>query len=206
MDAHIRVHMDWIELEAMIEYCKRYASRCILVKELEASRDHYQAYVRFKDEFKNLESLRNLLRIRLKGKGNKVYSISAQREDHISHFAYLLKECVKDKREPLLMFGVSPLDIKEAELKCVEYQKRQKMNSFERLAEDFKGNINDPFELATYLLREFKAKGKMVPDVYLMRKYVDTIRYIKQPEQFEKDYIRRYAAVLPELQGGASGW
>ena len=89
IDAHIRVHKDWIELEHMIEYVKRYASRCILVEELEASRGHYQAYVRFNPDYANLESLRNLLRLRLKGKGNKVYSISLQREDQDLHlFTY----------------------------------------------------------------------------------------------------------------------
>lgn len=192
MDAHVRVHKDWIELDQMLDFCKRYASRCILVHELEASREHYQAYVRFLPDYKNLESLRNLLRIRLKGKGNKVYSISAQREDCLSHYAYLLKECVKDNKQPLLMFGVSPIDIKEAELKVKEYQSRQKMTSFERLAVDFTGNINDEEAVALFILREFKSKGKMVPDVRMMQKYVDTLRYINEPERFEQDYMYRF--------------
>lgn len=192
MDAHIRVHKDWIELDQLVEYCKRYATRCILVEELEASRDHYQAYVRFNDEYKNLESLRNLLRIRLKGKGNRVYSISAQREDHLSHYAYLLKECVKDGKQPLLMFGVSPIDIKEAELKCKEYQSRQKMSSFERMAADFKGDIHQDEQVALYVLREFKARQKMVPDVRMMRKYVDTLQYIRDPDRFENAYMARF--------------
>ena len=192
IDAHIRVHKDWIELEHMIEYVKRYASRCILVEELEASRGHYQAYVRFNPDYANLESLRNLLRLRLKGKGNKVYSISLQREDHMSHYAYLLKECVKNNTQPILMFGISPMDIKEAELKCKDYQARQKMQPIERLAEDYTGQI-DGKEIARYLLKVYKDKGKVVPDIRLMRRYVDTIMYIKDPERFENEYLWRFS-------------
>jgi hypothetical protein len=94
MEAHIRVHQEFIKPESLKEFLQTYCTRWYIALEVEASRAHYQGYISVKPEYRSLESLRRLLKKRLEegSVGNKAYSISAARESMTRHIAYLMKE------------------------------------------------------------------------------------------------------------------
>ena len=184
MDAHLRVHTQFITQSNVIEFLDRYCTSYYLVREVDATRPHYQAMCRFKVEYQNLESLRNQLKKRLSEKGNKVYSISAQRESQMRHLAYLMKE----GGEPVAKLGISVTLMTGAKELQADYEKKKKMTTVERLAYEYQGSTSVS-DICKYVMEETKRSGKMLPDPRLMKRYIQNIQVLKWPEMFQRQYI-----------------
>lgn len=185
MEAHIRVHTEYITQEALKEYLGHYCDMYYVALETDASRPHYQGYVKFKPNYASLESLRNQLKKRLKEKGNKVYSISLARESRARHIAYLKKEGY----DPLLQYGVPTTDLRTANELVETFKSRQKMSPLEKLADGYSGGT-DVKDIGMYIIREFRTQGKMIPDVRMMKRYIENIRILKWPEVYRDNYLQ----------------
>jgi len=186
MEAHIRVHTEFITMSNLVSYTDKYCTKVYLVREEDATRPHYQGYVRFDAKYQNLESLRNLLKKFMPNhKGNKAYSISLARESMQRHIAYLMKE----GNDPILSKNISILDLKAAKDLVADFKKRQGMTSMERLADSYSGDLS-PNSICKYVMEEWKRQGKMVPDVRLMKRYIQTIQFFKDPDQFRAKYLQ----------------
>jgi hypothetical protein len=191
MEAHLRVHTEYISLANLISYTDKYCTKVYLVKEEDATRPHYQGYVRFDQKYQNLESLRNLLKKHLTQKGNRVYSISLARESMQRHIAYLMKE----GQEPLVQKNISILDLKAAKDLVTDFKKRQSMTTMEKLADSYSGD--DSVErIAKYIMEEWKRQGRMLPDPRLMKRYIQTIQFIKWPEVHQARYLQEVAQLF----------
>lgn len=185
MEAHIRVHTEYITQEVLHEYLKHYCDMYYIALETDAERPHFQGYVKFKSNYASLESLRNQLKKRLSQKGNKVYSISMARESRSRHIAYLKKE----GNDPVLQYGVPVGDIRTANELVETFKVRSKMSPLEKLADGYSGGV-DVKQIGTYIIREFKIQGKMIPDVRMMKRYIENIRIIKWPEVYRDNYLQ----------------
>jgi len=191
MEAHLRVHTEYISLSNLQAYTDKYCSKVYMVREEDAARPHYQGYVRFDVKYQNLESLRNLLKKYLTQKGNKVYSISLARESMARHIAYLMKE----GGEPVFNRNISILDLNAAKDLVSDFKKRQAMTSMERLADSYSGD--DKVEsIAKYIMSEWRRQGKMLPDPRLMKRYIQTIQFIKWPEVHQARYLQEVAQLF----------
>lgn len=185
MDAHLRVHTDFISLSNLQSYIDRYCDKAYIAREEDATRPHYQGYVQFKFEYKNLESLRNLLKKNLSQKGNKVYSISLARESRYRHLAYMMKEGTP----PVIQKNISILELKSAQELVDDFRRRQKMTPMEKLADSYSGD--DSVEnICKYIMEEWKHQGKMLPDPRLMKRYIQSIQFIKWPEVHQAKYLQ----------------
>lgn len=185
MEAHIRVHTEYISQEVLTEYLQHYCDMYYIALETDASRPHYQGYVKFKPNYASLESLRNQLKKRLKEKGNKVYSISAARESRARHIAYLKKEGY----EPLIQHGIPIADQRAATELVETFKARQKMSPIEKLADGYSGS-EDVKDIGLYIIREMKTQGRLVPDVRMMKRYIENIRILKWPDRFRDTYLQ----------------
>lgn len=193
MEAHLRVHTGFITLSNLVAYTDKYCTKVYMALEEDATRPHYQGYVRFDVKYKNLESLRNLLKKFLTEKGNKVYSISLARESMARHIAYLMKE----GQEPVINRNISILDLNQARDLVTDFKKRQAMTSIEKLADSYSGSP-DIKSICNYILSEWKRQGKMVPDIRLMKRYIQSIQFIKWPEEFQAKYLQEVSELFSQ--------
>lgn len=184
MEAHLRVHTQYITGESLKDFLEHYCDQWYIALETDANRSHYQGYVKFKVNYVSAESLRNQLKKRLSDKGNKVYSISLARESKARHIAYLMKEGY----EPFTKCGISVSDMQSARELVSQFKARQNLSPLEKLAYDYSGSP-DIGDIVRYILNEFKHQGKMVPDVRMMKRYVENLRIMKWPEIYKDKYV-----------------
>lgn len=188
-DVHVRVHTEFITQENLIEFLTTYCSRWYMARETDASRPHYQAFATFKPRYLNVESMRNQLKKRLndreRDKGNKVYSISVARECMAQHIAYLMKE----GQDPVSQEGISDDTLQTAQQLVKDFKRKQGMSTVQRLAYEYKGPINDVRAIGKYVIEESQKNGKLLPDMRLMKRYVESIQFYKDPKTYEAKYL-----------------
>jgi hypothetical protein len=82
-----------------------------------------------------------------------------------------------------------PIDLKYSQELVQEFRKKQKMSPLQRLAYEYSGT-DDIDEIVKYVLDESKKSGKMIPDVRMMKRYVENIRILKWPDKFQVEYLQ----------------
>ena len=144
--------------------------------EEDAERPHFQAYVRFKPEYANMNSLRNTLKKILSATGNAVYSLRPLKKPREHLVCYLLKENKPVARciEIELMKQAELLQEEILSKKVVKDKHRPIM---EQLLDEFppRGRAYSQAEMVSGIVRWFHKNGRMQPDMFMLGKYVRTM-------------------------------
>jgi hypothetical protein len=102
---------------------------------------------------------------------------------------------MKEGQEPLVQKNISILDLKAAKDLVTDFKKRQSMTTMEKLADSYSGD--DSVErIAKYIMEEWKRQGRMLPDPRLMKRYIQTIQFIKWPEVHQARYLQEVAQLF----------
>ena len=193
LEAQVRVHTEFVTQEELHKFFQAKTDRYYLVLEQDAKRPHFQAYAKFKPNYENINSLRNQLKRILSGKGNGAYSITPIKKSAEHLIAYLMKE-------PNLIAHNLPQDLlSKAGAMYEEYQKVSKdphRPIIEVLYDQFPPRLDayTQEEIIDILIRYFHKVGKLQPDLYMLRKYVNTIcakqdidRYVRTTQEEFKE-------------------
>lgn len=177
MEAHLRVHTQFISQEDLLCWIRKKCDSYYVALEEDANRPHFQAYVCFKPESQNMNSLRNSLKKLLTGEGNAVYSLRALKKPREHLVCYLLKE-----NKPIARCVEVGL-MKQAELLQEEILNSKKSVKdkhrpiMEQLLEEFpaRGRAYSQAEMVSGIVRWFHKNGRMQPDMFMLGKYVRTM-------------------------------
>lgn len=157
--------MDWVR-----DHCDSW----YVAHEEDANRPHYQAYVRFKPKYENINSLRNQLKKVLSGSGNAVYSLRGLKKPREHLVCYLLKE-----NKPVSK-SIEIEILRQAEALQAEIQSRTKDKHrpiMECLMDLFppRGRAYSQDEMVDRIVRWFNTEGRLQPDMYMLAKYIRTL-------------------------------
>jgi hypothetical protein len=175
MEAQLRVHQEFIPQADMLKFIQDKCDEYYLVLEADATRPHYQAYVKFKSKYENINSLRNQLKKLLTGKGNGAYSISELKKPPEHLVAYLMKE------EGHIAHKVPKELLAKAEQVFEEFKQSKKRRDnrtiLEQLTDEFPPRLNayTQAEMVSTIIRYFHKNGKLQPDMYSLQKYIRTL-------------------------------
>lgn len=174
MEAHLRVHTNFISQEDVVSWIKDKCESWYLALEEDASRPHYQAYVRFKPKFENINSLRNSLKKSLTGQGNAAYSLRGLKKPREHLVCYLLKEN-KPISKCIELDLMKAAEALQQEIKAKASDKHRPI--MEQLLDVFpaRGRAYSQEEMVAGIVRWFHSNGRMQPDMFMLGKYVRTL-------------------------------
>lgn len=179
-----------VSQDDVLEFLNTYAQCWYLVLETQANRPHYQAYVRFKDKYKSLQSMRNKIKKILSADGNRAYSCSELREEPYVMICYLMKENNLISSHGILKEWISQAEAREVEIKTVQKQSKKKPQTvLSEIMDTLPPGHLSRFEIAKYVGAYFLRRKKLIPDPNLFKKYVWTIQVNRQPELM-MDFLR----------------
>lgn len=175
MEGHIRVHADKVPQERLHEWLKETVDRYYLAYEEQASRPHYQAYVKCK--YKK-DTIRRKLRAEFSVEGNKDFSVSELKKEVKDLVCYLMKEgkCVGHNLPDEV--------IEEAQAQSREIQNNKKPRRgttiVAQLMDYIEGLVPDPdslsrFQISCYIMKWFKDSKRLLPDPIMLTRYTNTI-------------------------------
>lgn len=188
MDTTIRLHYIGDRADEhfgkCITFIKSLGETYYIAQEQNANRPHIQCYV-YMTKYKTLASLRDRLKKVLQIDGHLDYSVSALRETRIKYIAYLLKE------GPGAFVASCSLDqdqaeaelLREAFLKNPKKDHHQRPTSlYQKIVHDI-GNehLVEPRDIARKMLMWFHEHGKLIPDENMLKRYVNTYRFGRDP-------------------------
>ena len=173
-----------VSQDEVLKFLDTYAQCWYLVLETKATRPHYQAYVRFKDKYRSLQSMRNNVKKILTGDGNRAYSCSELREEPYVLICYLMKESNLISKHNLLKEWITQAEARQEEIKTVA-QKQSKKKPQTVLAEIMEtlppGHLTR-YEIAKFVGAYFLRRKKLIPDPTLFKKYIWTIQVNRDPK------------------------
>ena len=195
MELHLRVHTEFISQDTLCEWVRKYCESYYVALEEDAQRPHFQAYIKTKPDYKNVNSLRNSLKKLITSKGNAVYSLRGLKKPKVHLVCYLLKE-----NKPIMKCIEVGL-LKEAEALQEEILSKKSNTDrhrpiMEQLLEVFpaRGRAYSQEEMVSGIVRWFHDNGRMQPDMFMLGKYVRTLcasfdidRYVQVAQAEFKD-------------------
>ena len=187
MDTTIRIHYVGEKTDEHFEKCvtfiKTLGETYYVADEQNANRPHIQAYV-YMTKYKTLASLRDRLKKTLAIDGSLSYSVSALRETRIRYIAYLMKE------GPGAFVASCSLDQDQAEAELLREafiknppKDTRPQSIYQKIVHDI-GNehLVEPRDIARKMLMWFYDHGKLIPDERMLRRYVETYRFGRDPQ------------------------
>ena len=177
--AHIRVHYD--ELEHVADFIIDKSQDYMVVIE-EASRQHLHAYTH--SIYTSVDCIRRAIKLAFpKLKGNGSFSVSELREAPERLCAYLMKQ--DGSKQTQLPVNV----MEQAKQIKTEYDEKATRRTapktvFAQLVKDMPPGTTKE-ETVRFIMRWFRSRRKLQPDIFQMRRYVNTIRYMNNPWQEE---------------------
>lgn len=194
MELHLRCHTGFVTQDKICDWIRKYCESYYVALEEDAERPHFQAYIKTKPEYQNVNSLRNSLKKILSGQGNAAYSLRGLKKPKVHLVCYLLKE-----NKPIMRCIEIGL-MKEAEALQEEIQSKKSTDRhrpiMEQLLEVFpaRGRAYSQEEMVSGIVRWFAANGRMQPDMFMLGKYVRTLcasfdidRYVQVAQAEFKD-------------------
>ncbi len=176
MEGHIRIHAsEVVTHERLHKWLQETVDNYYLAYEEEATRPHFQAYV--KTKYKK-DTIRRKLRSEFQVEGNKDFSVSELKKEVKDLVCYLMKEgkCIGHNLSQDLL--------DEASAQQVEIQSRRKPRRgttiVAQLMDYIEGFEPDPsrfsrFQLSCYILKWFKDSKRLLPDPIMLTRYTNTI-------------------------------
>lgn len=187
MDATIRIHYrgnrDDPHFTKCVDFIKSLGECYYIAQEQEANRDHIQAYS-YMTKYKTLASLRDRLTKVLEVK-HPNYSVSALRRTRPQYLAYMMKEGERafvascsletDQAQAVLLRDAFVENIKKN-------PPQRGYTVYQKMLDDI-GNehLDDPRGIAKKMLMWFHSQGKLIPDPNMLKRYVNTYRFGKDP-------------------------
>lgn len=174
---------------------KNYCECWYWAYEVKAARDHHQLYIRTKPKYMSEGSFRDIIKkhvIRPESKGNRAYGVSPVRgvegddEDPVVVLVcYLMKE--NRLKESCNMYVDVLRKAEERQTRILDAQeerkKKKKGTVLERLLQDIDYVSSSPDtdrELAYAIVNWHIREKRLVPDQYMLRKYITSIRMYKE--------------------------
>jgi len=189
MDATIRIHYKGDRADPhfikCVDFIKTLGSYYI-AHETKANRNHIQAYV-WMTKYKSLAVLRDRIVKTLDVHGQEEYSVSKLRRTRLRYLAYLMKE------GPSAFVASCSLetDVAEATLLREAFIEEEKKTPsqrgytvYQKMVDDI-GNehLVEPREIGKEMLMWFYKQGKLIPDTNMLKRYVNTYRFGKDPDK-----------------------
>lgn len=177
MEGHMRIHADAVKQDRLEEWLKDNVERYYLAYEEQATRPHYQAYV--KSRYK-IDTLRRKLRADLDVKGNKDFSLSLLKKEVKDLICYLLKEgkcCCHNCPEEL----IEEARLQEEEIISTRTRKKSRGKTIvSQLVDYIEEVVDDPsglsrFQIACYCMKWFRSQLRLLPDPIMLTRYTNTI-------------------------------
>lgn len=198
MEVQLRIHCEAVSQEALLSFLQDTADAWFLVRETDASRPHYQAYIKFVKRYSSLQAMRNKVKKIISSgyQGNKAYSLSEVRGDEsqdapiVVMICYLLKE-----NELISSKGISKDVMTQAEARqvriqsAVEKRKSRPTSIVAQIMETLPTRSVSDRELARYMLKYFISRKKLIPDQGLFRRYMYSIKINRDPNA-TVEYLR----------------
>lgn len=170
------MHTEYITSNTLCEWVRKYCDTWYIAHEEDANRPHYQAYIRTKPDYNNVNSLRNSLKKILTSSGNGVYSLRGLKKPREHLVCYLLKEnkLISKCIELELMKKAEEL---QAEILAARNNVDKHRPIIEQLLDEFppRGRAYSQDEMVSGIVRWFHANGRMQPDMFMLGKYVRTL-------------------------------
>lgn len=176
MEGHMRIHADAVKQDRLQEWLEENVERYYLAYEEQATRPHFQAYV--KSRYK-IDTLRRKLRADLGVKGNKDFSLSLLKKEVKDLICYLLKEgkcCCHNCPEEL----IEEARLQEEQIVNSKKRKSKGKTIVSQLVDYLEEQVPDPsglsrFQIACYIMKWFRHSLRLLPDPIMLTRYTNTI-------------------------------
>lgn len=211
MDCHLRIHQEASTPEIIRSWLTEYCEFWYWVLETNASRPHHQLYIRLKPRWKTVKSIQNKHTGFLlpEFKGNRAYSLSEVRGDDsdddpiVVLICYLMKEGNLVESRNILSTWVHQAEERQRRIQeAVKERKRKKTGTvIQRLLDEFGTMVGtEPpthEELAKKIVIWFIQQKRIVPDKFMLKKYVNTILL-----NIDNTRVDEYVKSVYEFSGG----
>jgi hypothetical protein len=171
-DYQVRIHSDSRRDDDVKKWLDSRGEQWYCAYEKNANRAHYQMYL--KSKYKE-QSLRRYIKEEFKLEGNRMYSISLLRKEVKDLVCYLMKE------GDLVSKKISAEVVAQAEAQAKEIQdtknpRTRPRTTVQKIMSTIDIDDPTPKQLRVYVYAYFYKNGKMLPDGFMVEKYVRTIQ------------------------------
>lgn len=202
MEAHLRVHTSFVSQDTLVSWVRDRADSWFVALEEDATRPHFQAYVKFKPKYENMNSLRNALKKILTGQGNGAYSLRDLKKAPEHLICYLFKEnkCISKSIPKDLLQAAQDLEV-EIQVKMAKKADKHRP-IIDQILEQFppRGRAYSQEEMVSTIVRWFHQEGRMQPDIFMLGKYIRTLCASMDIERYVRVAQREFRDKFSEVQ------
>jgi hypothetical protein len=201
MDLHLRIHQEAVDPTELKKFLQDYCECWYWVLETQAARPHHQLYLKSKPKYKSVNSLRNSVKkiIRVEYQGNKAYSLSECRGDEsddppdVVLVCYLMKEGNVIESRNMYVNVIKAAEARQNVIKAAiaERKVNKKGSVLQRLLDEIQYPPTEPMTdraLAEAIVKWFMEQKRLIPDQYMLRKYIVSIQMVRDPSKL-KPYV-----------------